>query len=94
MSAQGRGNYLGTDDALDAEPGGLAQDRADTPLRTGDVLYGFCGGCFGRDSYGNKRVEAIGTDWVIARDGDGDVAFYGGDPERLREYRQPDDGWR
>lgn len=37
------------------------------PLRVGDVLYGYCGGFFGRDSYGDKRVEAIGADWVIVR---------------------------
>jgi hypothetical protein len=28
------------------------------------VIYGFCGGYFGRDSYGNKTVIANGRDWV------------------------------
>ena len=61
------------------------------PLRIGDILHGFCGGTFGRDSYHDKRVEAIGSDWVIARpvsefDAPG-PEFYAGDPERLREYR-------
>lgn len=38
-----------------------------TTLRVGDPLYGYCGGWFGRDSYEDKRVEAIGSDWVVAR---------------------------
>lgn len=59
-------------------------------LRVGTVLYGFCGGWFGRDSYGDKRVEAVGADWVVAREDNGDVVFYAGDPERLLEYNDPD----
>ncbi len=34
----------------------------------GTVLYGFCNGFFGRDSYDDKRIEAIGADWVVARE--------------------------
>jgi hypothetical protein len=38
----------------------------------GDTLYGFCNGYFGRDSYGDKRVVAVGkekgTRWVLAWD--------------------------
>ena len=41
----------------------------------GEVLYGFCNGFFGRDSYENKRVEAFGIDWVVCRDEDGQVHF-------------------
>ena len=33
----------------------------------GTVLYGFCEGRFGRDGYGDKRIEAIGADWVVVR---------------------------
>ena len=40
-------------------------------LRIGSILYGFCGGHFGRDSYEDKRIEAIGTDWIVARDKNG-----------------------
>lgn len=36
-------------------------------LAVGDVLHGFCGGIFGRDSHACKRVEAFGADWVVAR---------------------------
>ena len=57
-------------------------------LRVGDVLPGFCGGHFGRDSYDDKRVEAIGADWVVARGQAGGTWFYRGDPERLTEYRK------
>jgi hypothetical protein len=63
----------------------------DSPLRVGDILHGFCGGCFGRDSYWGKRVEAIGADWVVAREDGGGPLIYTGDPERLTEYRTPED---
>ena len=33
----------------------------------GKVLYGFCNGYFGRDSYEDKRIEAEGVDWIVAR---------------------------
>ena len=36
-------------------------------ILVGTKLYGFCGGWFGRDAYGDKRVEAVGVDWVVAR---------------------------
>lgn len=34
----------------------------------GMLLYGYCDGYFGRDSYGNKRIEAIGHDWIVVRE--------------------------
>ena len=38
-------------------------------LRIGTKLYGYCNGYFGRDFFSSiKTVEAIGTDWVVARD--------------------------
>jgi hypothetical protein len=40
----------------------------DKMLRIGSVLHGYCNGYFGRDGYGAKRVEAIGADWLVARD--------------------------
>lgn len=47
----------------------LAAHESTAPrLQVGDTLYGFCGGHFGRDSYGEKYVEAIGPDWVVARE--------------------------
>ena len=36
-------------------------------LRIGDVFHGYCGGAFGRDGFGDKRVEALGSDWVVIR---------------------------
>jgi hypothetical protein len=39
-----------------------------TLLPVGTKLYGYCNGFFGRNSYNEKRVEAVGTDWVVARD--------------------------
>lgn len=60
------------------------------PLAVGDVLYGFCGGAFGRDSYGDKTVEAIGRDWVVAREGSRPV-YADGDPAHLTRYRTPEE---
>lgn len=62
----------------------------DAPLRVGDVLYGYCGGEFGRDSYADKRVEVIGADYVVVRTG-GRPQFAACDPEGMRQYRTPDD---
>lgn len=60
-------------------------------LRVGAVLYGFCNGQFGRDSYEDKRVEAIGADWVVARDTRGVVWFAGvTNPDNLMEFTDPD----
>lgn len=58
------------------------------PLRVGDVLDGFCGGYFGRDSYGAKRIEAAGADWVVARDEDGHAVFADVPPALLYEFRR------
>ena len=60
-------------------------------IRVGDVLYGYCGGRFGRDSYGEKRVEAIGADWVVVREEDGSPNFYHGTPEDLEECKTPEE---
>jgi hypothetical protein len=43
------------------------------PLQVGEVIHGFCGGAFGRDSYKCRRVEAIGADWAVTRNTVGDV---------------------
>ncbi len=45
------------------------------PLMVGQMLYGFCGGEFGRDSYLDKRVEAVGFDWVVVREDNGVAKF-------------------
>lgn len=55
-------------------------------LRIGHLLSGFCAGHFGRDSYGEKRVEAIGADWVIVRNDEGRPEFADCDPQELLEF--------
>ncbi len=63
-------------------------------LMVGQMLYGYCAGYFGRDSYCDKRVEAVGADWVVVRCEDGSPNFaYTGDNddatgihEGLREF--------
>lgn len=40
------------------------------PLSVGDVIHGFAYGAFGRDHYDCVRIEAVGPDWIVARDPD------------------------
>ncbi|WP_327307961.1 hypothetical protein OG730_34815 [Streptomyces sp. NBC_01298] len=42
------------------------------PLAVGDVIHGFAYGAFGRDHYHCVRIEAVGPDWIVARDPDRD----------------------
>lgn len=42
------------------------------PLAVGDVIHGFAYGAFGRDHYHCARIEAVGPDWIVARDPDSD----------------------
>jgi len=67
-------------------------ERSNTVIRIGTILYGFCGGNFGRDSYCNKRVEGIGVDWVVARGEDGEPLLASGKSiiEELEEYTKPE----
>jgi hypothetical protein len=58
-------------------------------LLVGDVLHGFSGGYFGRDSYNCKRIEAVGTDWVVAREEDnGQAVFANAAPHILEPYKE------
>jgi hypothetical protein len=56
------------------------------PVNVGTRLYGYCGGQFGRDSYDEKVVEAIGRDWVVVRDSMDDALFANVEPGGLAEY--------
>jgi hypothetical protein len=42
-------------------------------LEVGATLYGYCGGYFGRDSHEDKKIEALGSDWIVCRDDEGGV---------------------
>lgn len=53
----------------------LSHALANAAIVAGTNLYGFCGGFFGRDSYGDKVVEAIGPDWIVVREDDGTATF-------------------
>lgn len=44
-------------------------------LQIGQMLYGYCRGIFGRDSYDDKRIEAIEFDWIVVRGEDGTPDF-------------------
>lgn len=58
----------------------------------GDLISGYCGGFFGRDGYGRKRIEGVGSDWIVARHEDGHVLFasFKSTDERDKEV----DNWR
>lgn len=45
-------------------------------LPIGIQLFGFCGGWFGHDAYNTKRVEAVGVDWVVAREVEGGAVHF------------------
>jgi hypothetical protein len=47
-----------------------SRPTARAPLAPGDVIHGFAFGAFGRDHYHCVRIEAVGPDWVVARDPD------------------------
>lgn len=44
-------------------------------IAVGKLLYGYCNGFFGRDSYDTKRIEAFGVDWMVVRENGGQVRF-------------------
>lgn len=51
------------------------------PLQVGDVIHGFAHGAFGRDHYTCCTIEAVGPDWIVARNdggGDGNVCALSG----------------
>jgi len=54
------------------------------PFKVGDVIEGYAGGLFGRDSYSDKRVEAVGPDWCVLRSLDPDHDY--GRSERDRKH--------
>ncbi|MFI9154522.1 hypothetical protein [Streptomyces sp. NPDC053367] len=37
------------------------------PLAIGDIVHGHASGAFGRDHYDCVRIEAVGPDWIVAR---------------------------
>lgn len=55
--------------------------------RIGMILFGYCDGYFGRDSYGDKRIEALGADWVVVREEDGRPNFAGFESSKEMEER-------
>lgn len=54
-------------------------------LTVGAIVHGFCGGYFGRDSYACRRVEAVGADWMVTRNGNGAIEL-GTDLEAIAVY--------
>lgn len=48
------------------------------PLAVGDVIHGFAYGAFGRDHYQCVRIEAVGPDWIVTRDADGEGSGFTG----------------
>jgi hypothetical protein len=51
------------------EEQGLSKEQAQAKaqLQSGVILYGYCGGIFGRDSYGNKMVQKVEGNTLLQR---------------------------
>lgn len=64
----------------------LQKEDGMAKIKVGSVLHGFCGGEFGRDSYDCKRVEAVGSDWMVVRTTSGQPDFYVGKTKKLKEH--------
>ena len=58
------------------------------PVRIGTILYHGGGSQFG---HGTVRVEAIGADWVVARDGNGVPWLANYPPEWFEQYTEKDE---
>jgi len=77
---------------------------AEPMLAVGLLFRGYCQGYFGRDGYGDKRVEAFGADWLVVRyasgyrEGSVGFASFDSQDEMLRlvaefaKERGPDEG--
>lgn len=65
------------------------------PLAIGDVIHGFAYGAFGRDHYHCVRIEAVGPDWIVAREDDRESAgpsFASGEQSLTLCQQARDDG--
>lgn len=61
-------------------------------MEIGDVVHGFAGGFFGRDSYDCRELEEKGPDWLLFRNKNGQVELFVGNKQRqkgLLEYKKP-----
>ena len=46
------------------------ETNARNAIRPGNLLFGYCGGLFGRESYGDKKVVSVHSDHlVVTEDG-------------------------
>lgn len=57
-------------------------------LQVGDLIYGYCGGIWGNEGlvFHERRVEAIGADWVVVRNSGGNVEMFYGSPADLQDW--------
>lgn len=44
-------------------------------IKVGAKIYGYCAGYFGRETDHVKKIEALGPDWVVARNSKGVPEF-------------------
>ena len=47
------------------------ESLARSAFRVGMFLYGYCGGLFGRDSYGEKEIVGLHGNTIIVKEKDG-----------------------
>ena len=44
------------------------EQRVKDSLKPGMYLYGYCGGVFGRESYGDKKILSIGDEHITVEE--------------------------
>lgn len=59
-------------------------------FQIGDQIHGFAGGAFGRDSYDCRIVEAVGTDWAVTRNTNGEPEMVSGTHLQHAYYARTD----
>ena len=69
--------------AAEEEEEMASEEKRPSVLRVGAKLEGYCSGAFGREYTNTYRVEAVGADWVVARNQKGTPYFFEGSPEFL-----------
>lgn len=59
-------------------------------FKVGDEIHGFARGAFGRDSYDCRIVEAVGPDWAVTRNTNGEPEMVSGDGVDLAHHARTD----
>ena len=53
-------------------------------LQIGQILKGYCSGFFG-NNYEDKRIEALGIDWIVVREIENDLVLFNNERKRFEK---------